>query len=101
MTWTIVGTGFGAGTFHGRETFKHDVTAPFAALLATPIQPVIENIWADGETVIVHWHGTATTRTGSPYRNEYVWVFHMRQGRADRATAFLDLPAYRAVFKKR
>lgn len=101
MSWTIIGSGFGAGTYHGRDTFKREVTEPFAALLATPVKPTVRNIWADGDDVIVRWSGAATTRTGKPYRNEFVWIFHMRNGRADRVTAFLDLTAFQAVFRDR
>lgn len=101
MTWTIIGSGFGAGTYQGRDTFKREVTEPFAALLATPVKPTVRNIWADGDEVIVRWSGAATTRTGKPYRNEFVWIFHMRDGRADRVTAFLDLTRYQEVFSDR
>lgn len=101
MSWTIVGSGQGSGTYRGRDLFKRDVIAPFGALLATPVRPVVENIWADGDHVIARWSGAATTRAGKPYRNDYVWIFRMRNGRADRVTAFLDLPAFQAVFRDR
>lgn len=101
MTWTVMGSGFGAGTYQGRDTFKREVTEPFAALLATPVKPTVRHIWADGDDVIVRWSGAATTRKGKPYQNEFVWIFHMRDGRADRVTAFLDLTRFQAVFSDR
>lgn len=97
MVWTIPGSGEGTGSYRGLENLKRRVIAPFSARLATPIRPRVQAIWAEGDHVIVHWRGAATTRAGKPYRNEYVWIFRMRDGRAFEVTAFLDMDAYRAV----
>ena len=97
MIWTIAGSGEGTGTYRGRDHFKQQVIAPFAARLAKPLRPRVEAIWAEGDHVIVHWRGNTITRTGRPYRNEYVWIIRMLRGRAVEVTAFLDMNAYRAV----
>jgi len=44
--------------------------------------------------VIIYWDGETTTSDGKPYRNSYVWIFKMRDGRAAQVTEFLDLVAY-------
>ena len=97
MVWTIAGSGEGTGTYRGRDRFKRQVIVPFAARLAKPLRPRVEAIWAEGDHVIVHWRGNTITRTGRPYRNEYVWIIRMLRGRAVEVTAFLDMNAYRAV----
>lgn len=98
VAWTIEGSGPAAGTYRGKADFLDRAVAPFARLLATPVRPRVDAIWADGDDVVVQWRGTATTKRGRPYRNSYVWIFRMRDGRATAVTAFLDLPAYYAVF---
>ena len=97
MVWTITGSGEGTGTYRGRERFKQQVIAPFAARLAKPLHLRVEAIWAEGDHVIVHWCGNTITRTGKPYRNEYVWILRMLRRRALEVTAFLDMNAYRSV----
>ena len=55
---------------------------------------------AEGDTVVVRWDGTGTAVDGAPYRNDYVWIFELRDGRATRVEAFLDLAAYQAVIDR-
>lgn len=100
VVWTIAGSGPVAGTYRGREAFLARAAAPLARRLASPIKPVVRNIWADGDHVIVHWDGSATARDGEPYRNSYLWVFRMQGGKVAEATAFLDLAAYDAVIRR-
>ena len=47
--------------------------------------------------MIARWDSEAVTLDGQPYRNSYVWLLKMEDGRVLEATAFLDLPAYDAV----
>ena len=68
--------------------------------LATPIKPLVNNIWAEGDTVVVHWDGEATAADGKPYRNSYVWVFRMKNRRATEVIAFLDLVPYDDVIER-
>ena len=100
VRWTIKGSGPAAGTYAGREDFLERAVQPFVARLATPIRPTVKAIWADGDDVIVHWDGSATAGDGSPYRNSYIWIFRMANGRASEVTAFLDLAAYDDVLRR-
>nr|WP_246763299.1 hypothetical protein [Rhizobium sp. 007] len=52
---------------------------------------------ADGDMVIIRFDGTATTTSGAPYRNQFVWIFRMKDGSVVEAEAFLDLVAYQQV----
>ena len=100
VIWTIKGSGPSAGTYHGREAFMAHAVRPFFARLSTPVRPRHFQIWADGAHVIAQWEGHAVARDGQPYRNEFVWIFRMRNGKAIEVTAFLDLTRYDDVLRR-
>ena len=97
VVWTIPGSDPVAGTYNGRQAFVDEASTPLVSRLATPIVPQVHHIWAEEDTVIVRFDGAATTTSGAPYRNQFVWIFEMEDGVVVRAEAFLDLAAYREV----
>jgi ketosteroid isomerase-like protein len=97
VVWTIHGSDPVAGTYRGVEDFVTRASAPLISRLATPLVPEVRHIWADGDTVIVRFDGSATTTSGAPYDNQFVWIFRMESGSVVEAEAFLDLTAYRKV----
>lgn len=97
VVWTIHGSGPVAGTYRNQEDFIEKASRPLVSRLATPILPEVHNIFADGDTVIIRFDGTATTTSGAPYRNQFVWIFEMKDGLVVNAEAFLDLVAYQQV----
>lgn len=54
-----------AGTYRGVEDFVERASAPLISRLATPLVPRVHHIWADGDTVIVRFDGSATTTSGA------------------------------------
>jgi len=97
VVWTIPGSGPVAGTYRGVEDFVERASAPLISRLATPLVPDVHDLWADGDTVVVRFDGSATTTSGAPYRNQFVWIFRIEEGAVVEAEAFLDLAAYQAV----
>ncbi len=59
--------------------------------------PEVHNIVADGDTIIIRFDGTATTTSGAPYRNQFVWILEMKDGLVANVEAFLDLVAYQQI----
>ncbi|WP_431261743.1 nuclear transport factor 2 family protein [Roseateles chitinivorans] len=101
VRWTIRGSGPTAGTYVGLEDFVTRAVRPFASRLSTPVRPVaVHHVFAQGDDVAVHWDGEAQARDGRPYRNSYVWIFRMKDGRVTEATAFLDLAPYEDVIRR-
>lgn len=94
VRWTIHGSGPVAGTYRGVADFVQRASTPLVSRLATPIQPVVHHIWAVGDRVIIRFDGSATTTSGAPYRNWFVWIFRMDGDSVIEAEAFLDLVAY-------
>jgi ketosteroid isomerase-like protein len=97
IVWTILGSGPVAGTYRGLEDFSRRASAPLVSRLTGPVMPAVRSIWADGDAVIVRFDGSATTTSGAPYRNQFVWILRMSGGRAVEAEAILDLVAYQQV----
>lgn len=97
VVWTIHGSGPVAGTYRNQKDFIEQASRPLTSRLATPIAPEVHNIFADGDTVIIRFDGTATTTSGAPYRNQFVWILKMKDGLVVNAEAFLDLVAYQQV----
>ena len=97
VVWTIFGSDPVAGTYHGRNDFVQRASVALVSRLRTPVVPTVHAIWAENDTVVVRFDGSATTTSGAPYRNQFVWIFWMEGGEVTRAEAFLDLAAYREV----
>jgi ketosteroid isomerase-like protein len=97
VVWTIHGSGPVAGTYRGLKDFTERGSSPLTSRLSTPILPEVHAIVADGDTVIIRFDGSATTTSGAPYRNQFVWIFKMKDGSVVKAEAFLDLAAYQRV----
>lgn len=97
VRWTIHGSGPVAGTYESRESFINDASLPLVSRLSSPVVPDVHAIWAVDDTVIVRFDGAATTTSGAPYENEFVWIFRMEDGLVVETEAFLDLVAYQEV----
>ena len=97
VRWTIHGSGPVAGTYIGLEDFVERASSPLISRLVTPLVPSVHHIWATGDTVIIRFDGSATTTSGAPYANQFVWIFRMANGVVTEAEAFLDLTAYQRV----
>lgn len=99
-TWTIMGSGPSARTYHGRQAYIDAVVTPLFERLSGPTVPHVRKLWADGDHVIARCDQDTPTRDGQRYRNSYAWFFKMEDGQAIEVTAFLDLPAYDALIAR-
>ncbi|WBV43332.1 nuclear transport factor 2 family protein [Pseudoroseomonas cervicalis] len=97
VRWTVHGSGPVAGTYQGLEAFMRHASQPLVSRLATPIRPVVHHLWAVEDRVIIRFDGSATTTSGAPYRNQFLWIFRLQDGAVVEAEAFLDLMAYQQV----
>lgn len=97
VRWTIHGSGPVADTYNGVEDFLQRGSVPLVSRLAGPLKPQVHHIWAVGDRVIIRFDASATTTSGAPYRNQFVWIFRMEGGSVVEAEAFLDLVAYQQV----
>jgi uncharacterized protein len=100
VKWTIVGRSVASGTYHSRRDFLDQVIVPFNSRLSTPLVPIVRNIYADGDTVIVLWDGAAMARDGKSYENTYSFFLKMRDGKIVSATAMYDPIAFDDLWKR-
>lgn len=100
VVWTIEGSGPYAGTLRGQKELVDRAVRPLTARLASPVRPVSKTVWADGEHVIIRWHGETTAADGRPYTNTYAWILRMEDGKVVEVNAFLDLARYEDVFRR-
>jgi len=100
VRWTIHGSGPVAGTYNGIQDFTQRASAPLVSRLASPLKPELRHIWASGDVVIIRFDASATTTSGAPYNNQFVWIFRLKDGSVTEAEAFLDLAAYQQVVDK-
>jgi ketosteroid isomerase-like protein len=97
VVWTIHGSGPVAGTYRSQDDFVGRASRPLTSRLATPVVPEVRSIYAVADTVLIRFDGSATTTSGTPYRNQFLWMFRMKDGLVTEAEAFLDLVAYQQV----
>ena len=90
VSWTIVGNSLASKEYKSRKAFIDEVITPFNARMSKPLKPVIRNIYADGDTVIVFFDAEGTAKDEKIYANTYSWFLRMKDGRIDRAVAFFD-----------
>ncbi|WP_306391598.1 nuclear transport factor 2 family protein [Telluria beijingensis] len=100
VVWTIKGSSLSAGVHRGKQALIDKAVKPLSTRLQRQIRPTIRNLWTDGDHVIIEWDGEAVAKDGKPYRNSYMWIFRMQDGRATEVTAYLDLAAYDDVLRR-
>jgi uncharacterized protein len=63
-----------------RETMLSTVEA-FRDIVPTGFRPRIEKVVAESDTVVIEWEGNAELSNGTPYCNQYVFIFSFEQGK--------------------
>jgi ketosteroid isomerase-like protein len=54
------------------------------------ITPKVRVLYADGDTIITLWDGTAVAKDGKPYNNTYSWYMTIKNNCIVKAIAFFD-----------
>lgn len=99
-TWTITGRSLAAKTYGGKEAFMSEVIRPFNARMSAGLEPIIRDVFADGDTVIAFFDAKGTASDGLPYNNTYAWFLEMHDGRITRASAFFDSIAFNDLWTR-
>ena len=76
--------GFGqVSGWRNRETMLATGGA-FKEVVPTGFRPKIHKVIAEGDTVAIEWEGDAVLSNGAPYRNQYVFIFTLKDGLIDK-----------------
>lgn len=92
--WTIAGHGPVAGVYHGLKDLHENAEAALFDRLAGPLAITPRKMWADGSDVIVQIDSVGQAIDGRPYRNGYLYVLTMVDGKVVAGIEWLDLNAY-------
>ena len=94
VEWTITGYGLVARTFHGIRDLIDNAEQALFDRWASPAKVVTKGVWADGDKVFTHITSATDAIDGLPYRNEYLYILTMKDGKVVAGTAWLDLRSY-------
>jgi ketosteroid isomerase-like protein len=90
ITWTVMGRTRWSGTYRGKPAILNDLLGVLRARLADRYRATAQRIIAEGPFVVVEARGIATTKDGTPYNNEYCFIYRMEDGRIREVTEYLD-----------
>ena len=98
VTWTNIGSTKFSGTYAGKQALAEDLLGPLFGQLKAGITSHIEQLTAEGDTVVAQTSGTAETVDGVPYNNTYCQVIHIRDGQIARVMEYMDTALIDSVF---
>lgn len=98
ITWTNIGSTRFSGTYSGKRAIAEDLLGPLFGQLKTGITSQIEQLTAEGNTVVAQTSGTAETVDGVPYNNTYCQVIEIRDGQILHVKEYMDTALIDAVF---
>jgi hypothetical protein len=100
INWTIVGHGPVARTFHGMQDLLDNGETALFERISGHLKVTTNGLWADGDKVFVHMSSAGQAIDGKPYRNEYMYILTMKDGKAVSCIAWLDLYAYYDIVER-
>jgi ketosteroid isomerase-like protein len=80
VTMRVTGQYTWSKTFRGKRELLTGLYGYLRTLLDGPGATIAERFIADGDHVVVEARGDMVTRDGVPYRNEYCYVYRLRDG---------------------
>jgi ketosteroid isomerase-like protein len=100
VEWTLAGHGPVAGTYNSKtELFEKAEKALFARF-AEPLKINTRGVWADGDEVFARIESATTAIDGRPYRNSYMYIMTMDNGRVVSGIEWLDFHAYYEILDR-
>lgn len=90
IRWTIIGTTRYSGTYTGKRQLVERLLTPIMADLESGIRQNVQNVIAEGDTVVVQTQGESMTKSGKPYNNTYCLVIRVADDKITELTEYLD-----------
>ena len=100
IRWTITGYGPVARTFNGMKDLLDNGETALFQRISGHLKVTSRGVWADGDKVFVHMTSDGQAIDGEPYKNEYMYILTMKDGKAVSCTAWLDLYAYYGIIER-
>ncbi len=100
VNFTIIGSTKFSGVFKGKAELVAKVLVPLGAQLENGLTMHVDNLIAEGDTIVMQGRGESTTKSGKAYNNTYAQVFRLENGKVQQVTEYLDTELVNAVFGK-
>jgi ketosteroid isomerase-like protein len=97
VVWTVMGSGPWARAYRGKAAVRDELQRPLVANFASLYRCRAGRIIAEGDTVVVLARGEVTTKSGTPYNNDYCFVIRMKDGRITEIAEYMDTALVEAV----
>lgn len=73
--------GFAKVSGHRSREMMLATTAAFRDIVPTGFRPTIHRVVAEGDSVVLEFEGNAVLSNGTPYCNQYVFIFSFKGGK--------------------
>ena len=96
--WTAVGSTRISGVSHTKKEYLEKTYLPLQAIFAGPTSCKVKRVVAEGDTVVVEWHGETPLARGGVYANDYCWVIRVTGDKLSAVTGYFDTAAVNSLF---
>jgi ketosteroid isomerase-like protein len=90
FSWSIIGSTKWSKTYRGKQAVLDELMKPLFSQFADRYTNTAHRFIAEDDYVVVESRGSATTKTGKPYRNTYCYVIRLEDGTMRELTEYLD-----------
>jgi hypothetical protein len=89
-TWWLAGSIPGLSGTYNKSQMAELFAVMKATLLPQGLNITVDNMIGEGNFVAVEGHSETQLADGTPYANQYHWLFELRDGRVHRVREYLD-----------
>ena len=98
FAWILEGRSRLSRRFEGKAAVKRELLDMLFQAFATPYRFTIDEIIAEGDTVVVRGRGEVKTKAGQDYNNSYCFVLRLEDGELVELREYLDTALVERVF---
>jgi uncharacterized protein len=100
VEWAIAGHGPVARLYHGLADLFANAEEALFSRLAEPLAITVQGVWADGDKVFAQIDSASRALDGAPYRNGYMYIMTLSEGKVVSGIEWLDLHAYYDIVER-
>jgi len=90
FAWTVTGQTKWSKTYQGKETVLNELFGGLRERIEGRIRTTARRFIAEDDVVVVEARGNNMTKKGTPYNNQYCFVFRLGEGKLQELTEYLD-----------
>jgi ketosteroid isomerase-like protein len=98
FAWIIEGQSRFSRRYEGKQAVKRELLDVLFQAFATPYRFTIDDIVAEGDTVVVRGRGMVKMKSGQDYNNSYCFVLRLDDGQLVELREYLDTALVERVF---